>query len=412
MKIGYIGSSLYRHTFEINEVVELLRQHPGTRVYSFYRRSDTESQSRVREIGSDIITWSAWRIIFGLLYLLFRHPKRLFSAGFRLGFLSLPNPYYWVKNTATFFIALPFIGDACRNHVTHLHANFGSSPATIAWLGKQILGTGMSITFHAFDIYSKTLSLRDPLKKRKLTDADLVVAVHEHGLDQLKKLVPEVDSEKFRMIHISVVFDPRPKPDPLPQPPLFVAAGNLVPKKGFDVLVRAAGRLRREGKTVRLRILGEGPERITLETLVRVQEMRELIELPGYYQHGELAHHLSQATGFVVPSKVVEGGQRDGIPTVLVEAWLSQTPVVASLVGGMGEVLADGETGLVFPSDDHAALAKCLLRLIESDALRSTLVERGLHAAKTQFSPEVNVRALVDAISDVSRSRQEEDHVA
>jgi glycosyltransferase involved in cell wall biosynthesis len=260
----------------------------------------------------------------------------------------------------------------------------------------------MSVTFHAFDIYSSSFDLKDPLKKRKLKEADLVVAVHQHGLDHLRALVPRTNQDKFKMIHISVVFEPKDKLDPRPTPPLFVAAGNLVPKKGFDVLIRAAGRLRREGKTVRLRILGEGPERITLETLVRLQEMGDFIELPGYYQHAELAGHLAEALALVVPSKVASGGQRDGIPTVMIEAWLARTPVVASLVGGMSEVLEDGVTGLAFPPDDHASLAQCLGRLTESETLCSTLAERGYRTALSEFSPEHNVSTLIEALESTS----------
>ena len=91
----------------------------------------------------------------------------------------------------------------------------------------------------------------------------------------------------------------------------------------------------------------------------------------------------------------------DGIPTVMIESWIARTPVVASLVGGMAEVVVDGETGLVFPSDDYNALAKCVLRLTESDTLRSTLAEKGFRAAQEKFSPELNVGKLIQAIESL-----------
>ena len=115
---------------------------------------------------------------------------------------------------------MPILADARRNGITHLHANFGSSPATVAWLGKKILGTGMSVTYHAFDIYQENLSARDPLKKRKLRDADLVVAVHEDGRDYLRRLVPDIGPDKFRVIRISVVFEPEDKQEVPQAPPL------------------------------------------------------------------------------------------------------------------------------------------------------------------------------------------------
>jgi len=411
MKIGYIASNIYRHTFEINEVVELLRQRPDTRVYSFYRPSGAEQQShRVREVSREIVTWSADSIIGGWSYLLVRRPLRLAWAGLELAFRSIPNPIYWLKNAVAFLMAMPVLADALRHDVTHLHANFGSSPATIAWLGKKILGTGLSITFHAFDIYVDALRLRDPIKRQKLRDADVVVAVHRHGLEHLQRMVPGVPPGKFHVIRISVVLNAVPadaptrataSPAPEPPSPLLVAAGNFVPKKGFDVLVRAIGDMARDGIDVRARILGEGPERTRLEELARSEGVADRIDMPGYYQHAELADHLAEAAALVMPSKVVAGGQRDGIPTVVVEAWLARTPVVASLVGGMAEVIEDGRTGLVFSPGDEGALAACVRRLLDSPETGEKLAEEGYRTAVTSFSPQRNVAQLLKTLESL-----------
>jgi colanic acid/amylovoran biosynthesis glycosyltransferase len=413
MKIGYIASNIYRHTFEINEVAELLRQRPGTRVYSVYRPSGAELQSqRVREVSGGIVAWSPGSIVGGWAYLVTRRPLRLLRAGLELTFRSIPNPVYWFKNAAAYLLAMPVLADALRYGVTHLHANFGSSPATIAWLGKKILGTGLSITWHAFDIYVDELRLRDPLKRQKLRDADAVVAVHRHGLEYLRRMVPDVPNDRFHVIHISVILRATPiagatvsqatAPGVEPSAPLLVAAGNLVPKKGFDVLVRAVSQLARDGIDVRARILGEGPERGRLEDLARAQGIVDRIEMPGYYQHAELAGHLAEAAALVMPSKVVAGGQRDGIPTVVVEAWLARTPVVASLVGGMAEVIEDGRTGLVFSPGDASALAGCVRVLLDSPERGERLAEEGYRTAVTSFSPEKNVGQLLATLDAVA----------
>lgn len=105
--------------------------------------------------------------------------------------------------------------------------------------------------------------------------------------------------------------------------------------------------------------------------------VRDRVELRGYFQHKELAEHLADAAAFVVPSLVTREGQRDGIPTVGVEAWLSRTPVIASLVGGMGEVIKNDETGLVFPPGDSDALAEAVIRLLNSPELQGTIVAGG-----------------------------------
>ena len=403
MKIGYIASHIYRHTFEINEVVELFRQAPDTRLYSFYsaNRSDLQHE-RVRELPASVITWSPATVLGGLGYLAMRHPLRLVAGALTLFVLSLRNPIYCFKNAAAFCVAMPILRDAHRSGVTHLHANFGSSPATVAWLGKRILRMRMSVTFHAFDIYVDSGSSHDPLRTFKLRAADLVIAAHEDGRRVLMAMVPGEPEAKFKTVYISVSYAPLPRARPLPAPPLLVAAGNLVGQKGFDVLVRAVAELTRRGVAVRCRILGEGEDRALLEEQVLSAGVADRVDMPGYYQHRQLATHLAEALAFVMPSKVVARGFRDGIPTVMVEAWLARTPVIASPVAGMAEVLKNDDNALVFSPGDHTALADAVVRLVESPDLGDRLAARGHETASQYFSPEANVRGLIAAIRAVA----------
>ena len=86
----------------------------------------------------------------------------------------------------------------------------------------------------------------------------------------------------------------------------------------------------------------------------------------------------------------------------MVEAWLSRTPVIASPVGGMSEVLVDGDTALIFQPDDFEALAQCIRRVMESEKLHHKLSEGGLRAAHTEFSPAQNVGKLLDTLRRAS----------
>ena len=403
-RLGYVASHAFRLTFEINEIAELRRQDPSARVYSFYRKQGEGIQhARLEEIGGDILSWSPVALISGLFYFLMRKPLGLLGAFASLMWVSKSNPVYWVKNAAVFAVALPFLADAHREGVTHLHADFGSSPATIAWLGRRLLGTGFSIRYHSFDIHLDTPAYRDPLRRRKIEDADLVVAVHEDGLAHLKKRAPAAASGKFLVIRICVVFNPDPKPDQIPQPPLVLAAGNLVPAKGFDVLVRAVGELAERGVDVRLRILGEGPERSRLEELVGECGVADRTEMPGYYRHHELAGHLAQALALVVPARIAGSGAREGLPTVIAESWLSRTPVVASPIGGIPEVVVDGKTGLLFETENPRTLADRIERLAADPGLQRALADAGRKKAAELFSPEKNVRTLIESIKSTTR---------
>lgn len=400
MRIGYIASSVYHHTFEINEVVELHRQDPSVRIYSFYRgdRGDVQHE-RVREMTFPVVSWSAASAIAAFFYAMSRRPARTLAAFAELFARSLTNPVYIPRNFAVFMIAMPILRDAHRNGVTHLHANFGSSPATIARLGKRIFGMTFSVMFHAFDIYVDRGLHHDPLRRAKLRDAERVFAAHADGLGTLMHVVPGEPRNKFEVVHISVRFDSAPRAQPLPEPPLLLAAGNLHGQKGFDVLIRAAGVLKRRGLSIRTRILGEGAERPALEALVKSEGV--VVEMPGYYQHRELAQHLAEAAAFVMPSKIAAHGFRDGIPTVMVEAWLARTPLVASPVAGMGEVLVADQNALVFTPGDAEALSDCVERLLRDASLSARIASQGYQTAVASFSPEANVAKLLSAIRSI-----------
>ena len=403
-RLGYVASHAYRLTFEINEIVEVLRRRPDTRVYSFYRlRGRITQPERVREIPSEIVTWSYALIIEALFFFCLRSPWRLAQSAFALAWASKSNPVYWFKNAAVFLISLPLLADARKHGVTHLHADFGSSPATIAWIGSRLLGTGFSIRYHAFDIHLNKLGWRDPLRRRKLRDADLVVVVHHDGIRHLRRRAPDVDPGKFKMIRVCVVFHSLPKPERPTGTPLVLAAGNFKPQKGFDVLVRAAGILAERNVAFRLRILGEGPERERLTELVRAGGIEDKTEMPGFYRHVDFARHLAEAAVLVVPSRITDSGVRDGLPTVIPEAWLSRTAVVAAPVGGIPEVVLDGETGLIFPVEDAHALADCIARLLSSDELRARLANNGYECALSEFSPDKNVNELLREIESHAR---------
>jgi glycosyltransferase involved in cell wall biosynthesis len=141
--------------------------------------------------------------------------------------------------------------------------------------------------------------------------------------------------------------------------------------------------------------------------MARENGVEDRLELPGFFQHAEFATHLAEAAALVVPARVTSTGLREGLPTVIAEAWLSGTPVVAAPVGGIPEVVLDGETGLLFPMEDSRALSECILRLLYSAELRQALASAGRRLALEKFSPEKNVRELLSEIGSHTRSAED-----
>lgn len=167
-------------------------------------------------------------------------------------------------------------------------------------------------------------------------------------------------------------FSPRP---PSAEGPMrLLAVGRLVEKKGFHVLLAAATRLR---FPFSLRIVGEGPQRALLEAMIRANGLTGRVTLAGPMTHAELPAAYHDAHVVVVPSVQDSTGDRDGLPNVVLEALASARTVVASRISAIGSAVIDGETGMLVPPGDSAALARALEHLHQRPALREAFGRNG-----------------------------------
>ena len=151
--------------------------------------------------------------------------------------------------------------------------------------------------------------------------------------------------------------------------PTIVAIGRLHPVKGHDVLLRAMDRVRREVPAVRLRVIGEGPARAEIEALVRSLCLEACVELVGERPAEAVRDELRRATVFALPSR------SEGMPISLIEAMATGCPAVATRVGGVPGVLADG-AGLLVEPEDPDALAEALIHLLTDPQARREYADR------------------------------------
>jgi glycosyltransferase involved in cell wall biosynthesis len=137
--------------------------------------------------------------------------------------------------------------------------------------------------------------------------------------------------------------------------PLFVYCGRLSVEKGVLLLVRAFARLRAAHPSARLRVVGEGVERPSLEALVRGLGLADVVTFTGWRSASEVEQALADAWAVVVPSLWAEP-----LGLVALEAIVRRVPVIASRAGGLGETVEEGVSGLLFPNGDEGALVDCL----------------------------------------------------
>lgn len=217
-----------------------------------------------------------------------------------------------------------------------------------------------------------------------LHQADLIVGVSRQVLDDF--LRDGTPGARTQVIYNGIDFarlDKRPGKDlrPLLGIPagttLIGAAGSLIQRKGHDVLIRALDLLTGE-QPPHLLIASDGPEREALQRLTAELGLSARIHFLGY--HDNITDVYESCDIMVLASRA------DAFGLVLAEAGYLRRPVVATRVGGIPEVVVDGETGLLVPPDDPQALAGALQRLVDDKGLRERLGEAGRVRAQTRFS--------------------------
>lgn len=275
--------------------------------------------------------------------------------------------------------------------ITHLHAHFGSVATTVARLASHFARVPYSFTAHAKDIFHE--SVRPDDMRRKLSDAAAVITVSDYNLRYLQGRYG-LAAARVRRIYNGLDLQRFPYTPPTERPRLIVAVGRLVEKKGFADLVDACALLTRRGCPYHCQIIGTGP----LEEELRAQVHR--LGLPGQVQflgpltQGAVVRHVQRAALFAAPCVVGRDGNRDGLPTVLLEAMALGTPCISTPVAGIPEVVRDGETGLLVPPRDPVVLAAALERLLDDAHLRARLATRARRLVETQFDIHRNAAAM------------------
>jgi glycosyltransferase involved in cell wall biosynthesis len=283
--------------------------------------------------------------------------------------------------------------------VRHIHAHFAHGATTVAWVASIVTGLPFSFTGHAKDIYSPALN-PGGLLPRKLRAARFAVTCTEANRAHLRELAP--DAAVHCVYHglnaeLARLLTETPPAREVAPTLRVLGVGRLVPKKGFDVLIDACARLVEAGVEVEATIVGEsGEHEEDLRRSIAAHDLGRVVSLAGPMTQDRLWREYEHATVFCLPCRVLENGDRDGIPNVLVEAMACGLPVVTTGVSGIPELVEDGHDGLLVPTDDAAAVAAALLRLRDDPALAAALGAAARETVGTRFDGDRLARELAE----------------
>jgi glycosyltransferase involved in cell wall biosynthesis len=276
--------------------------------------------------------------------------------------------------------------------IRHIHAHMAHVPATIAMYAAGQLGIGFSFTGHANDIFPNRTLLAEKLRRARF--ASCISRWHR----EFYRCVSGVPDSRLPVVRCGVEAPVVGRPGGGDRPRI-VGVGRLVPKKGFDTLIRAAGELAGGGAAFECRVIGDGPQREDLAALVRDPGLAASVELVGALPNDRVLDELAAADLFVLPCRVDPGGDRDGIPVVLMEAMVRGVCVISGDLPAIRELVRHGETGLMVPPGEVAPLVTAMRAVLADRELRERLGRQGRAWVTDEFSAGVNADRLIAAFT-------------
>ena len=275
--------------------------------------------------------------------------------------------------------------------IGHVHAHFmGMAARTAFWIHRSFPVT-FSFTAHANDIFAPR---NFEIGLDKLVDAArVVVTVSDYAKKFLQERFPE-RGDRIRRIYNGLNLAEFGCADFSSSPPLILAVGRLIAKKGFADLIRACGLIAERGKSFRCEIIGEGPLENELRGQIERLNLQNRVALSAARPQDEVRQRLAAANVFVLPSVIDPEGGMDNLPTVIMEAMATGLPVVSTKIGGIPEMVIENETGFLLEPGDAAAFANAIEKVIDDRVLARRLGHAGYQRAQELFSIEQNVREL------------------
>lgn len=375
----------FSETFIVNEILAHEAAGTAVEIFSLYPPNDTHFQDAISRVRAPVTYITAEGLRGADLW------EAIDAAA-----TCVPRIWHGLRlahgcDGRVVYQACQLAQAIVRNGITHVHAHFATVSAEVARLAAAWTGVPYTVTAHAKDIYHESVNVER--LRQVLETASTVITVSDFNARHLTAQVG-VLPRRLARIYNGLDLERFSYSPPIDRPPRIVAVGRLVAKKGLGDLVRACALLRERGVRFQCELIGGGTEETGLRQIIAMHGLGSLIHLTGPLPQREVIASVQNAAVFAAPSIIADDGDRDGLPTVLLESMALGTAVIATDIVGIPEVVRHDETGLLVPQRNPVLLAEALHALLASPAAQCRLAQNARALIEREFDIHTNTQQM------------------
>ncbi len=278
--------------------------------------------------------------------------------------------------------------------IVHSHSLFCSHAYLFL---KEVFNIPITTTFHG--LVPNNVEMLEPEKIKAVLERGDAFFVNTRFAEQQ---LLELGGDKNK-IHIipqgtnTSDFPFKPRKIETHEPVIILSVGRLSVEKGFHIAIKAIANLVAHKRKIEYRIIGSGLEEAFLRQTIAQLGLQHHVKILGAVSTEHLRQHYADAHIFVLPSiNMHDGSHTETQGVVLQEAQCSGLPVIASMTGGIPEIIRHGSTGLLFNEGDDAQLAQHIAKLIDDPDLYTSLCTQGRQDVEDNYSTEVICQRLLE----------------
>ena len=335
------------------------------------------------------------------------YPRKFQRLAGRSGMIDNVKESIFVKFQFLTFILFNII-NSCRklNYMDVIHVQWPIPNGLGALFLKTFYKIPYINTIYGEEVYLSNRYYTMPIIKLFVNNASKTITISsgslkaclESGLreENLEILPFGVDTNFFRPIDVQ-------KDKEIFQ---ILSVGYLIERKGFEYLIKAVKEVLKDYDNVKLKIVGSGPLECQIKKLIKDLKLENNIQILSNVSDEQLLELYNLSDLFVLPSIVDSQGNTEGLGVVLLEAMACGLPVIASNIGGIPDIVNDGETGLLVPEKNFKEISKSIAELIENEDLKKKIAIEGYKMIKEDFSWEKIAKGYITIYNAILKNNK------